>query len=413
VPGKRPVTGPTRLWSAVLLACIPAFDPAFAQTPFTAPGGNPLLNGSDMAVLEDQENRKDLPCEVNPDKPDLGFDFRYHVKYDISVPLKEVSGTGNQLTILFRVSPKDHPNEATYFSQRIPVPRIEPDSKGEANLNGSFDLGQGNYHVDLIMRDRTERVCSHHWDPEAVLDDRDKQMDLSIPANTAQAVQPDQFLPAPAVPRPPASGASLKILVNFAAQDQASPALFPKDTLGLVTILRRLTRDPKIAKISLVAFNVQEEEVFYRESNVTRIDFPKLGEALRQVQPGKVDLKKLANKHGEVEFLTKLIKQEMSGPDRPDVLVFAGPKVLLDDSVPQEDLDPIANTVDYPVYYLNYNLSPQTIPWRDSIGKAIRAFHGTEFAINRPRDLWQAVTEVLSHVVKSSQGKGVASASSP
>jgi hypothetical protein len=68
--------------------------------------------------------------------------------------------------------------------------------------------------------------------------------------------------------------------------------------------------------------------------------------------------------------------------------------------------------VDYPVFYLNYNLSPQAIPWRDSISKAIRPFHGAEFSINRPRDLWFAVTEVVSRIVKSKQGKSIASSPS-
>ena len=52
---------------------------------------------------------------------------------------------------------------------------------------------------------------------------------------------------------------------------------------------------------------------------------------------------------------------------------------------------------------MNYNLNPQAIPWRDAIGKAIRTFRGTEFSISRPRDLWFAVAEVVSRVVKSSQ----------
>jgi hypothetical protein len=84
-------------------------------------------------------------------------------------------------------------------------------------------------------------------------------------------------------------------------------------------------------------------------------------------------------------------------------LIFAGPKVLLDDSVPEDDLKPLASDVTYPVFYMNYNLNPQAIPWKDAIGKAIRNFRGTEFSISRPRDLWFAVSEVVSRIVKSNQ----------
>ena len=61
-----------------------------------------------------------------------------------------------------------------------------------------------------------------------------------------------------------------------------------------------------------------------------------MGGAVEKIQLGTVDLKKLAQKHGEMEFLSDLIKKEMSGEDRPDAVIFAGPKLMLDDSVPEE-----------------------------------------------------------------------------
>src|SRR5277367_1141280 len=55
---------------------------------------------TDMAVLEMQDVRKDLNCTVTPDKPILGFDLRFHAGFDVAVPLKELSGAENHLTIL-------------------------------------------------------------------------------------------------------------------------------------------------------------------------------------------------------------------------------------------------------------------------------------------------------------------------
>ena len=72
--------------------------------------------------------------------------------------------TENLLTILFRVLPAEHKDDPIYFVQRVRVPTIEEDAKGDAYLQGSFDLGQGDYHVDWLMRDRSERVCSSYWD---------------------------------------------------------------------------------------------------------------------------------------------------------------------------------------------------------------------------------------------------------
>jgi hypothetical protein len=397
-----------RLGGLLLLICAQAF----AQTPLAGENGIVRLHGADMAILETQEVRKDLPCTVEPVKPVLGFDLRFHGGYGINIPLKDIAGEENQLTILFRVTPKSHKDDPSYFVQYIPVPKIDENSKGEANLDGSFDVGEGSYHVDLLMRDRAERVCSFYWEPEAVLEERDKQMELGIPPNTVARIETEQFKEEPPVERASANGLlGVKVLVNFAPQDQNSSALRPIDTRALVTALRLLARQPQLGKFSLVAFNVQEERVLYRQSSAAKIDFPRLGEALRGIQPGKVDLKRIQQKHGEVQFLTELIKKEMTS-DHPDALIFAGPKVLLEDSVPDEELKPLASDVDYPVFYLNYNLSPQAIPWKDSISKAIRPFRGSEFSINRPRDLWFAVTEVVSRIVKSKQGKAIASSPS-
>lgn len=116
---------------------------------------------------------------------------------------------------------------------------------------------------------------------------------------------------------------------------------------------------------------------------------------------GTVDLKRLSQKHGDTDFLTDLIKKEMSADDHPDALVFAGPKIMLDSAVPQETLTPLVSDVDYPVFYMNYNLNPQAVPWKDSISRAVKVFRGTEYTISRPRDLWFSVTEMVSRIVKS------------
>src|SRR5690242_11590044 len=83
-------------------------------------GGAVHLFNSDAAILETQDIRKDLPCTVTPNKPMLGFDLKYHTGYEISVPLKELAGSDNQLTMVFRVTPEGHPNDPVYFSKHIP-----------------------------------------------------------------------------------------------------------------------------------------------------------------------------------------------------------------------------------------------------------------------------------------------------
>ena len=127
--------------AAVILLC--PLQLGMAQVPIhgSGPGGSVRLHITDLAVLEAGDPRSDLPCVVSPaNKAFLGFDLRFHAGYDVSIPLKELAGSENLLTILFRVHPKNRPESQQYFIQRIRVPSIEEEAKGDAVIQGGFDL---------------------------------------------------------------------------------------------------------------------------------------------------------------------------------------------------------------------------------------------------------------------------------
>ena len=376
------------------------------------PNGHVNIFNTDLAVFEAGEVRKDLVCTVTPSKPALGFDLRFHAGYDVTLPLKDLAGSENALNILFRVSPQNHPDRLIYFTQHIRVPKLEEDAKGDAFLQGGFDLGEGNYHVDWLMRDRSERVCSFSWDSEAALSTKDRSINLAIGPGEIQRTDREQFKEEPPVQRvsnePPLN---VKVLVNFAPQDASSAALQPVDTSALVSILRSISREPRIGKFSIVAFNMQEERVVYRQEGADRIDFPALGEAINSLNLGTVDLKRLGEKHGDTDFLAGLVRHEVgSNTSHPDALIFAGPKVMLDSNVPPDALKE-AGEVNFPVFYMNYNLNPQAVPWKDAISHTVHFFRGYEYTITHPRDLWFAVSEMVSRIVKSRNGKQTSSIS--
>ena len=374
--------------------------------PASGPGGIVRLFTSDAAILEAQEVRKDIPCTVTPVKPVLGFDLKFHAGYDVSIPLKELAGSDNQLTMVFRVSPENHHDEPVYFSQRWPVPMIDADAGGSAQLYGTFDVGEGKYHVDWLMRDRSERICSFNWDAEAQLPARDKQISLDIAPSVVQPAETEPFKPEAPVEREQNDGPlNVKVMVNFAPQDSLSATLQPLDTSALLSILRSIAREPRITRFSIVAFNMQEQRVIYRQESAAQIDFPALGQALRSLNLGTVDLKRLSQKHGDTEFLTSFISQEVTvEKEQPDAVIFAGPKVMLDSAMPPDALKQIGD-LKFPVFYMNYNLNPQANPWRDAIGNAVRHLKGMEFTISRPRDLFFAWTDIIGRIVKSKVGR--------
>jgi hypothetical protein len=369
-------------------------------------GGLVRLMPADAAILESSENRKDLACTVNPDKAALGFDLKFHAGYEANVQLKDLVGSDNLLTMVFRVTPENHPESAVYFSQHFQVPQIDRDENGPAYLDGTFVTGEGKYHIDWLMRDRAERICSFHWDTEASLPARDKQMALEIAANAVQAQDGELFKQESPISREQKPAPlNVKVMVNFAPQDANGSALQPLDVGALISMLRSISREPHITKFSIVAYNMQQQKVIYRQDEAAQIDFPALGQAVKSLRLGTVDLKHLVQKHSDTDFLTQLMANEIKDPkDNLDALIFAGPKVMLDDGVSQDSLKQLSD-VKFPVFYMNYNANPQMNPWRDAIGNAVRMLKGAEYTITRPRDLYFAWSEIVGRIVKLKMGR--------
>ncbi|MGD0580972.1 MAG: acetyltransferase, partial [Bryobacteraceae bacterium] len=240
---------------------------------------------------------------------------------------------------------------------------------------------------------------------------KDKGVALTLDPSEIAPTDEEPFEPQPFTTRTDGdNGLNLKVLVNFAPQNAQASTLQETDTGALVSLLRCMQRDPRIGKFSVVAFNAQEQKVLYRQDGAAQIDFPAIGEAVRTLRLGRVDIARLANKNSETEFLADLLVQEIGAPDKPDAFVIIGPKTLVDESIPAEKLK-TSQGPDFPVFYLNYNLTPTATPWRDAIGAAVRFFKGQEYTISKPRDLWFAITELVGKVVKSkSEKRGAARA---
>jgi hypothetical protein len=288
------------------------------------------------------------------------------------------------------------------------VPEVEDDAKGEATVSGAFDVGEGNYHVDWLLRDREERPCSSSWDTQATLADKDHGFNLFIQPKTIAEAQFEPFRDDPVRPRPnnPEGPVNVKLLVNFAPQSKDSAALAPADLSAMVGILKTIEHDPRVGKMSLVAFNMQEHRVLYRQDAANTINFQALGNALQTMKLGTVTVQNLGEKHGDTDFLGSLIEKEVGASGNSDGVIFAGPKAMLDADVPQDDIRRIGD-IECPVFYVNYNPNPQSVPWKDSISHAVRVLKGTEFTVSRPRDLWYTTSEMLSRIVRSKHLRAV------
>ena len=177
-----------------------------------------------------------------------------------------------------------------------------------------------------MMRDRIERVCSSNWDVTAALAAKDQNMKLGIEKNAIDASDLAFFKEEPPITRLNAEEAfKVKILLNFAPQQGYASSMQPIDTSALVSILRNISREPKIGRFSIVVFNMNEQRVVYRQQDADHIDFPELGKALSTLKLGMIDYKKLADPHSGSDFLSKLVLDEL-GNNKTDAVIFAGPE---------------------------------------------------------------------------------------
>jgi hypothetical protein len=383
-------------WVAVVFG-----GPIAGQEILSAPEGGtgPILFPADVMMLEAAEQREDLGCKVDPDKVFLGMDLKFHGGYEVSVPVREVRAT--KLTILFRLIPRGR--EPIHFIQKVPIPEIPAGTTGALNLHGEFELGQGSYHVDWLIRDALGRYCSAHWDLRAQLGPKDREVTVALPPESVRPLDREQFVPEPSVQRaqggPPTT---VKLLVNFAPQNPGAAALDPLDTAGLVSILRTIARNPEIQHFSVTAFNLEGRQMLYHQSYIDRIDFPSLGDAIQKLGLGTVNVTQLVSKNGDVTFLTKLLENEAGAEPRPDAFIFVGLKVQLDSGVREEEIKKVRE-LGSPVFYLNYAPDRQAFPWRDTVGRVVKFFKGREYTISGPLDLCNAVSDMMSRIFRFKQ----------
>jgi hypothetical protein len=365
-------------------------------------GGTMKLRQTDFAVLEQREPRDDLPCTVSQIRPELSWDFTFHTGYRVAIRLSELADAGTDLTVLFRVFPEDHPDDPIYMVQRVRVPPVEEGRKGDGEFYGMFAVGEGRYHVDWLLRDQREHICATSWDLEMKLNSKDSQMRQWVPQ---ALVQPRRtlFTEEPPVKRASEPGIPrISVIVNFDPADPSAVRLDERDVEEMAAILRRIARDSRVEVHSFIAWSLQTHQVVYQEENTRGVHLRALGEALRSLKLGLVDAKLLASSaNGPAQFAADFIREHLRY-EKPDALVVLGRKTGWRTGVPRESLEPFEE-FSLPAFYLGYNSEENLSLYGDPITSIIKRLHGVEYGLNRPKDFFNAWSEVVSRIVRAKQ----------
>jgi hypothetical protein len=387
------VIRPIPLLAALWLTALPA------QELMEGIGTGGRLMPADEGILELGESRTDLPCRIRPVNPELQFDFSFHPSYDLEIPLRELAET-KSITAVFRVIPEGRPEEAVHFRQKWTVPELPDKPAGSVHLRGEFVVGEGEYRVDWLMRDDSERYCSASWRVSARLKSRDRQVALHLAPRAILPFTTDLFQPEAPVPRDLNQPLKIRILLHLSAPSKSAAAMRTAETMALLSMLRNIAREPRIGSVSITAFNIDQGRILYRQQAASQIDFPGLGQAIQQSSFGTISVQTLREPVDAARFMSDLLIQECAG-DEIDALIFIGP-ARSPEAGAWRNLPKALSTITYPVFYLNYNPMALSNPWRDSIGSVVKFLRGVEYVIAEPRDVSLAWNEIMSRIEKDS-----------
>jgi hypothetical protein len=382
------------------LACCLVFACGFAQQLPPAGGTVPPELRYDLRGLGRQQPRRDFPCSAELQYPRLDFNLEFRSGYDLSLPLAKLAVSNpTYLTVLMRVTPEDGSGTPSYFLQGFHVPALDRTAGGGAHLTGAFDLGPGRYRVDWLVRDDARHVCSSHGTLDAKLSGRDRKVPTALASGEIGRRSPDPFARRS---RPHYGPLRVRVLVNVAPAGEGETVLSPENERAIVGILRDISREPRIGGVSLVAFNLRDRHVLYRQPIAPRIDFPALGAAIRSNEADTIDISSLAQKHGDADLLCSLISGDQDNSEPLDAMIVVGARTADDGPFATGDFRRLGN-LPYPIFYLAYDPHPLETPWRDPIGRAVLILKGREFAITRPREVWLAWTEIMRTMASREQ----------
>ena len=353
---------------------------------------------SDSSVLELHKPRHDLPCVVEPYKPQLDLDLMFQTGFRVTLPTKALAGTENMLTILFRVTAAKRRDQPVYFSWSIRVPLIKQSGRRRIELSGAFLVGEGKYYVDWLMRDLSGRFCASFWDFEAKVGAKHGPAQI-IAQDVIKPVRTDPFADEPSIERSSEERLlSVTVIVNLNNR-LLGPAIFAEtDRYGLAAILRMIGRHPRIGRYSVVACSLQSQQVLYRQDAAPQIDMRSLGEALDPGVLSRVSVDQLVMKNDLAGFLSKLIAEELGKP-LPDAFVLVSNECRLDFRMPREAISHWTR----PVFYLNLRYSERDAwPSPDDVfGRIARQLHAVEYTINQPFDLFKAWSNIVSQIARA------------
>lgn len=337
-----------------------------------------------------QQAVEPLDCKVRVFEPRLDFEFRFFSGYQVAIPTKQLRGPERPVIARLRITPIEPVAEPAELTTEGKLPRIGERERGEVFIDGSFAVGPGRYQVEWIILDALDRTCRLSWEVEAALKKRDADVKLRLkPGDVADSrlalFRPERTQTDPEAGRP----LRVKVLLNLDVWSRRRAGVRLFEFLPRLAALRAISRHPRVSEVALVAFSVDEQQVYLRHGLRDGFDFRGLRPAIDSISPAMVSIEQLG-KGKSRDFLTNLLLSELPGDEDVDAFVFLGPDPQFAGKADKDELAKIGSLA-APALYLNFVRAP----WKGLLSSAAKAVGGDQIRYRNPRELAEALAELV------------------
>ncbi len=356
------------------------------------PGQMPLDPGRVPEALSALDSKPagggEMACDIRPTPSRLNYDFRFQGGFDIDVPLKHYAGAGNAFQVFVRVAPMAPAGDPVFLEQAVDLPEVPKKNRAEFHLAGGYYLGAGKYSVELAVTDQRGRACRKRWNVETKRSGAERNVPMALAPG---AVAPFTFETWKRN-RTEVAGRPLRVSVFLHAIPLSRQVMSMRmsDQEILLGSLASLRAQVPGARLKVVAFNLDQQKEIFRDPAFEEDGWDKLLEALEKQQLGTVSYQTLQRRDGHIEFLNKLISDELRSPQPADAVIFLGPtarqigKPMLLTARPPGPGPQFFYFEYKPYWYRNADFP-------DVVYHAIRAMSGKTFRIHSPSDFATAV----------------------
>lgn len=345
-----------------------------------------------------------LKCRVHPVQPRLNLGFRFQAGYSIEIPMEQYSGTGHWWSVIFRVTPQANERDPVWFVSRRRIPPTNG-QKALAEFGGAYLVGEGQYKVDMLLVDDSDRVCSTGWKMRAKLNEEVRNARPGLPPGAVDDLSLRRSRYSPARQTGEDTHYKVSILMHAASTFPNRVRLQGYDRMLLVSALSSLLERLPVRSVRLTIFNLDQQKELYRTAELSGSSFQEAIEAVNDLELGTVDYGTLQNRTGHIDLVSDLLHRELAMNDRPDLVIFLGPLGhwtgrVSDEQLPSGNLPPVYNIQLRPWRYLPSGLLP------DLIERTVRRLGGRTKQVYSPEDFAESIQDIERLLNKSSAERG-------